>query len=381
MSFDFEKKELPKGQLSIRTPDYYISQPGAIKYAGQYFKEYGKKLLLVGGPTAISKVKDELEKSLEENGLEFSYHEFSGFPSEENINKVIDSAKKESADFIVGIGGGRVLDTVKAAAGKLGIYVGTIPTVAATCAAWAAVTILYDNEGTVVGAVSNRITPRVIIADTKVIVEAPERFLFAGIVDTLAKWYETKPNIKVAPLDITLMQKIDTAEIAYDVLTEELAETIDDISNHRITDRTQRAIDAVIYLAGLVGSLNGVKFYGGIAHSFYNVVTGIPETRKYLHGERVAFGLFFQFVLQEFTKKKVEKELQIFNALKQPITLAQIGVTTETLDQTIAYVAEGVEKSLGFVEFLPKKYDKEGLKKALLATDEWGKDYLARNAK
>ncbi|WP_044958219.1 iron-containing alcohol dehydrogenase family protein [Butyrivibrio sp. LC3010] len=378
MSFDFEPKNLPQGLLTIKTPDFYISQPGAIKYAGRYLKDYGKKLLLVGGPTAISKVKEELEKSLDEYDLEYSFEEFSGFPSETNISKFAKIAEEKQADLIVGIGGGRVMDTVKAVGGRIGIPVGTIPTIAATCASWAAVTILYDDEGTVVGAIPNQQTPRVIIADTEVIVNAPERYLFAGIVDTLAKWYETEPNISVAPKDITLQQKILTSKIAYDTLTGELDKTIEDITAHKVTERSQRAVDAVIYLAGLVGSLNGVKFYGGVAHGFYNVVTGVPSTRKYLHGERVAFGLALQFVLQKLPADKLEKELSIFGALKQPVTLEQIGIDDNSKEEAVSFVADGVSEGLVHVQFLPEKYQVENVKDALFETDRIGREFLKK---
>ncbi|MFT7885274.1 iron-containing alcohol dehydrogenase, partial [Salmonella enterica] len=62
---------------------------------------------------------------------------------------VADLVKQSGDDrsVVIGIGGGALLDTVKAVARRLGLPVVAIPTIAATCAAWTALSVWYNDAG------------------------------------------------------------------------------------------------------------------------------------------------------------------------------------------------------------------------------------------
>ncbi len=371
MSFN----DLKNGITNAKLPDIYISAPGVIHDAGKHIKKYGKKLLIIGSSTALSKTKEILKEVFDKEGLQYEFEEFSGYPTEKQFQHYADRAKEIRADVLVGVGGGRVLDTTKAAGDILSLPVVSIPTIAATCAAWAAVTIVYNDQGAVTGARNNAHTPRAIIADTSIILDAPARYIHAGIIDTLAKWYETAPNLSYAPDDITLQVKSSVAEIAYKTLTTDFEEALSDIEAHKVTEKTQTIVDAIIYLAGLVGSLNGVNFYGGAAHTFYNEVTSISETRDYLHGERVSFGLLLQFVLEKWSREKYEAELPFFAKLKQPLRLKDIGIT-EHIDRSVKTLGDKIASGLDFAWFLPEKYTPEQVTAAILEADRIGTEFL-----
>jgi glycerol dehydrogenase len=360
--------------LHIKIPEGYISEPGAIHKAGAALKPYGSRLYIIAGKTALEQVSPALTESLSAQQLTYQISTFAGYPSETNFQKHIAEASAFGADLIVGIGGGRVCDTAKVVADRLELPAGTIPTIAATCAAWAAGSILYNDQGAVVGGAMNRNSPKVILADTDIILHAPVRYLRAGIIDTLAKWYETAPNLSVAPKDTTLRQKSLTAQLAYDILTKNLDQILSDAEAHRVTPESQAAVDAVIYLAGLVGSLNEDVFYGGFAHVFYNHITHVYATRGNLHGERVAVGLLIQFVLQKLPQERLDQELEIFRKLKQPLTFGQIGVPAEEQDDAIAQTVARCEGDLSFISFLDA--DPSQLTLAFQEADRVGKQYL-----
>ena len=116
-----------------------------------FIKKFSKNPLIIGSKTALEVIMDDLRNTLSENDISSeNIDTFSGFPSKNKFDYYVGLVKKFQSDALIAIGGGRVLDTVKAAGDLLDIPVITIPTIAATCAAWAGLTIQYDDEGSYV---------------------------------------------------------------------------------------------------------------------------------------------------------------------------------------------------------------------------------------
>lgn len=362
--------------LIIKTPQKYINEPGVINNAGNLIKEYGDRLYILGGKNSFDKTYNVLRKSLDAAGLVYKTAVLDGYPTRENFKKHAREAKEFGADVFVAVGGGKVCDTSKSAAALAGITCVTIPTIAATCAAWAALSVVYNDQGRVISCDFHQTCPKLVIADTQVILNAPSRYLKAGIIDTLAKWYETAPNLAFVHDDITLDVNTNTAKEAYDVLIRNLDKTIDDIENHRVTKETTDAVDAVIYLAGLSGGLTSANNYGGFAHGFYNSITQLKCTTHMLHGERVALGLLTQFVVEERSKEELDREMEIFVKLGQPLTLAQVGVT-ENKEQAAALIAPDIKKFVSFVPFLKENKNLDRLEEFMLKADAIGQTYYA----
>ena len=363
--------------LTVKTPELYISEPGALKKAGEVFGKYGKKVYIIGGKTALEKTWDTLEPSLKNAGIRYQIAEYEGYPTEANAGRHAAAAKEYGADLIAAVGGGRVCDTAKIAAAQTGLPCVTVPTIAATCAAWAALSIVYDDRGKVLYAAFHQKCPKAVIADARVILEAPVRYIRAGIIDTLAKWYETAPNLAQEYGDLTLRVNIGTAKAAYETLTEHIDDLIQQLDAHEITPLTQNAVDAIIYLAGLSGSLTSQNFYGGFAHGFYNSVTQLPETAGYLHGERVAVGLLTQFILEGKDREFLDREIGYFIRLKQPVTLAQIGIT-EAVQEKLDAIVPDIVKFVDFVPFLKENQELNHLDKIIRKADQIGSGYLQK---
>ena len=369
--------------LNISTPKYYISEPGAINSLGRVVREIiefqrnsrkeipadrVKKVFIVASPTAWSKAGDSILTQLQAEEIEYRRAEFKGYPSERQARAYAAEAGEYDAEILIAVGGGRTMDVTKAAGTFSGLPVVTVPTIAATCAAWAAVSILYTDEGDFDKPLPNPVSPKGIIADTDIIAAAPSRYIKAGIADTLAKWYEPVYGSKES---YTTKISQHGAKLAYDVIVEKSVKVLENLDKGIADEDTVKIIDAIIYLAGFVGSFIGERAFGGFAHPFYHSSRRIPSTRKTLHGELVAFGMVAQLIFEK-RDDELDGLTDILGKLDSLHTLEDIGLTEyedklviakRILDEQKGCVAQGHS-----AEEIVEAFDKAGaLNKKLTA--------------
>ena len=321
--------------LNISTPKYYVSEPGALNRLGQITEEVIRsdrkteqgdhtfRAYVIASPTAWKKAGDEVAEQLSRQVIDFRQVTFPGYPSERQAREFAAEAVQDKADVIIAVGGGRTMDVSKAAGTFAKLPVVTVPTIAATCAPWAAVSILYTDEGDFDHPLMNPASPRAIIADTEIIGRAPIRYIKAGIADTLAKWYEPVYSSKES---FTTKISQHGAHLAYEAITEKSGRVLRNLEQGVINEETVEIIDTIFYLAGFVGSFIGERAFGGFAHPFYHSSRRIPSTRKILHGELVAFGLVAQIAFEQRTEEQ-SGLLDILGRLDNLFTLEEIGLT------------------------------------------------------
>lgn len=313
------KEILGGGKMIIKTPDIYVSEPEVIKIAGDYISKYTKTPLIVGGKKAVDTVWEDLKESLNKNGIDTSNLEvFEGYPSESKIQKYKDQAKKINADAFIAIGGGRVLDTVKAASDLLDLPCITIPTVPATCAAWAGLTIQYDDEGAFIKARPLKHSPVLVIADTKVLLMAPRRYIFSGVVDTFAKFYEIRSSLEHATDSINLNIAFHASKLAFELLENNVFKALDESEKGIFGQAAKDVVDSIIYIAGFAGSFQTTAGYYSFAHPFYHISSRFRNTRHKLHGEKVAYGILTQLYLEKKSREENEITLLVGSRYNTP---------------------------------------------------------------
>src|SRR6185312_1303480 len=101
-------------QFEFATSTRIIFGPGKLSEAGPTVKSGGKRPLVVTGKN-IQRA-EPLLKLLRENNVECSIFSISDEPKIQTVRDGVSLAKAENCDWVVGIGGGSVLDTGKAIA-------------------------------------------------------------------------------------------------------------------------------------------------------------------------------------------------------------------------------------------------------------------------
>ncbi|MCL2401824.1 MAG: iron-containing alcohol dehydrogenase, partial [Oscillospiraceae bacterium] len=128
-------------------PGRYIQGAGAVFNLGEYIKPLGERVLVSGGRTGLLATREGRERSFQVSGIRQVEEQFRGKTCDSEIERLCGIAKEHGCDVILASGGGKVIDTVKAAAELLGIPAVIVPTTAASDAPCSALAVIYNEDG------------------------------------------------------------------------------------------------------------------------------------------------------------------------------------------------------------------------------------------
>ncbi len=174
----------------IQSPGKYIQGADVINRLGEYLKPLAERWLVVGDKFVLGFAQSTVEKSFKDAGLVVEIAPFGGECSQNEIDRLRGIAETAQCGAILGIGGGKTLDTAKALAHFMGVPVAIAPTIASTDAPCSALSVIYTDEGEFDRYLLLPNNPNMVIVDTKIVAGAPARLLAAGIGDALATWFE-----------------------------------------------------------------------------------------------------------------------------------------------------------------------------------------------
>ena len=175
--------------LSI-APARVLRGENCLANSGKDIAKLGIRPLVVGGNNTISLIEPWLEPVLEGEILTSRYVSYSPDCAESSLKRLKETVKESEADLIIGVGGGKALDTAKLLAYQCDLPIVAIPTSGATCAGWTALSNVYSEAGAFQYDVTLNRCPDLLILDYGLVRTAPQRTLVAGIGDAIAKWYE-----------------------------------------------------------------------------------------------------------------------------------------------------------------------------------------------
>jgi glycerol dehydrogenase len=320
------------------SPSRYTQGPNSTLSLGKEMATLGLAgpALIVAGKTAISVLTDTWRLSLENAGFAYQVYRFGGECSIPEIQRVKRQARDQGARVIVGAGGGKVLDTARAAAADLDLPVVNCPTVASSDAPCSALSVIYTEEGTFLQYRIYGKNPDLVLVDTQVIAQSPPRLLVAGMGDALATWFEAKTcvegNVKNMRGGRSSQSALALAELCYRILLRDGVEALAAVQSQSSTPALERVVEANTLLSGLGFESSGLA----AAHAVHNGLTAVPQTHSYFHGEKVAYGVLVQLILEKKAQALLEEVLDFATAVGLPMTLAAIGLaemTDEMLDQ------------------------------------------------
>lgn len=242
------------------------------------------------------------------------------------IGSMVQLAKDVQADMIFGMGGGKALDTAKGTGCELGLPVFTFPTIAATCAATTALSVVYREDGSFEEFYFYERPAEHCFIDLTVIAEAPAQYLQAGMGDTIGKYFECHFSARGDKLAHSSALGRTISNMCYLPLLDCGAQALLDCKAHRCTEDLKEAVLANIVSTGLVSLLVLDQYNCAVAHSVYYGLVLLPGfEEENLHGNVVAYGVLVQLAVDgQLEEAKEVKEF--LRTLEIKTTLAEMGV-------------------------------------------------------
>ncbi len=361
----------------IQSPGKYIQGADVIARIGQYASPLADKFLVLGDAFVLGLTEAILTKSFNEHNVGYAIAKFNGECSQNEINRLIELSRKEGCKGVIGIGGGKTLDTAKAMAFHMKQPVIIAPTIASTDAPCSALSVVYTDQGEFETYLLLPSNPNIVLVDTKIIAGAPARLLAAGIGDALATYFEA--NACKTSCAVTMAGGVSTeaalslASLCFDTLLEEGRKAMIAVEKNVVTEAVERVVEANTYLSGIGFESGGLA----AAHAIHNGLTAIPDAHHMYHGEKVAFGTLVQLILENASTKQLNKICEFCAQIGLPITLKELGIT-EDIEAKIRIVAESSCAEGETIHNMPFEVTADKVYAAILTADEYGRLHLAK---
>ena len=277
-----------------------------------------KKVSLIAGTNVQRILKKKIEKSLKLKKIEFIWH--TSIDNQiKSLNQIQKDVKKDNSDLIVGIGGGRSVDTAKLISYNLGKPFVSLPTAASHDGmASPFVSVKSDKPHSIVAT-----APMGVFVDIDVIKKAPAKLLASGCGDLIA-------NI-TAVKDWQLGHK--KKKEYYGRYAADLALMSAEIVMENSSEFAKEGLDARVIVEGLISAGVASCIAGSsrpcsgaehlVSHALDKLSPGIG-----LHGEKCGLGSIMIAKLQGQDWKKIVKTLKNVGA---PTTAKQIGLKPDVI--------------------------------------------------
>lgn len=309
----------------ICSPGSYIQGSGEMKKLAEYYQSLGSNgAYLIVDKFINDAYGDLIMSSFQEKQIPFTLSVFGGECCLKEIQQ--HQARLGTADVVIGIGGGKTLDTSKAVSYYSKVPVMIVPTAASTDAPCSRLSVIYTENGAFENYLPLPSNPNMVIMDTNIIAKAPMRFLVAGIGDALATYYEAdacrrSDAVTMAGGHIT-NAAITLATLCRDVLLADGLKAKMAAEMGVNTSALENIVEANTYLSGIGFESSGLA----AAHAIHNGLTVLEECHHMLHGEKVAFGTLSQLVLENRPMDELHTMIQFCKKLGLPTTFKALGI-------------------------------------------------------
>ena len=304
---------------------------------------FGKKAAIIGGKHALAAAEEKIRKAVEGSDITITgTYWYGGEASVENIEMLLPQV--EDADMIFAVGGGKAIDTCKVLSHQTNRPFFTFPTIASTCASCTSLGILYHPDGSLREYSFSKVPPTHIFIDPQIIADAPVKYLWAGMGDTMAKHFECTISSRGDVPAHSDAMGIALSSMCAEPILRWGHQAMEDCKAHRVTNELTEVILGIIVSTGLVSNFVQVDYTTGLAHAIYNGFTILPSTEEnhHLHGEVVSYGILAMLTVDHQFEQR-EKVMKFNQSIGLPTRLSDIHAKPEDLTAVAEKALKGID--------------------------------------
>lgn len=354
-------------------PGRYIQGSGELKRIKSHVEHLGNSFFVLISKSGYKRFGDTIKESFGDS-VKVDFVEFGGECSKNEISRVRNEFKAKGSDVIIGVGGGKIIDTAKAVAYYEKAPVVIVPTVASNDAPCSALSVIYTDEGIFEEYLFLPKNPDMVLIDLDAVANAPSRLLVSGMGDALATKFEARAAVRAGAKNLAgaypAEAAIALADLCYEILINEGLKAKLAVEKKVVTKAVEKVVEANTLLSGIGFESGGLS----AAHAIHNGLTAIEETHKLYHGEKVAFGTLVQLVLENAPMDEIEEVLYFCNEVGLPTTLKELNIT-EVSKEKLMDVAKLSCVEGETIHNMPFKVTPEDVYAAILAADALGENY------
>ncbi|TVP93792.1 MAG: glycerol dehydrogenase [Acholeplasmatales bacterium] len=358
-------------------PGKYVQGPDVLKDIAIYTKALGHKACVIADAFVMHLTEATIESSFSASGLAYVQALFNRECSHAEIDRLTAYAKAEACDVVIGIGGGKTLDTAKAVAYNVSFPVLIAPTIASTDAPTSALSVIYTDQGVFQEVLMFPANPNVVLVDTQIILQAPVRLLVSGMGDALATYFEARAakraKVKAMTGGLATETAMALAKLCYDTLLSHGYQAKISAERQTLDASVENVIEANTYLSGIGFESGGLA----AAHAIHNGLTVLEPCKQLYHGEKVAFGTLVQLVLEAAPEDEIHEVLRFCERVGLPITLKELNIEGAT-EEDLMRVAKAATIDTETIHNMPFVVTKEAVYKALIEADRLGTEFKGR---
>ncbi|MFD1416660.1 glycerol dehydrogenase [Oceanobacillus jeddahense] len=360
--------------IIFTSPGKYIQGKNALNDLGKHIKSIGKKPLILSDDVVWGITGEIIENSLSSEELLFHYVPFNGEASLNEVKRIADEGKQEEVDFVIGVGGGKTLDTAKAVADELERSIVIVPSTASTDAPTSALSVIYSDEGVFESYKFYNKNPELVLVDTKIVAGAPPRLFASGIADAMATWVEARATIKsngdAMAGGKTSIAAQAIAKVCEETLFAYAKPAYQAVEKGLVTKQVEAVVEANTLLSGLGFESGGLA----AAHAIHNGFTVLDGDIHHLtHGEKVAYGTLTQLVLELHPEEDIQKYISFYRSLGLPTTLKEMHLD-EVSYEDLRKVGEAATQEGETMGNLSSEITADDVANAILAVDQLSKN-------